>query len=109
MFDDYIQISKLNDFIFCPYSIYLHNMYENFHASIYHSTYQVEGKAVHALIDDQNYSTSKHILQGVPVYSKKFKLVGKIDTFDLKEHELVERKNLVKEIYDGYKLQIRIL
>ena len=25
--DDYISISMLNDFIFCPYSIYLHNMY----------------------------------------------------------------------------------
>ena len=25
--DDYIAISTLNDFIFCPYSIYLHNVY----------------------------------------------------------------------------------
>ena len=24
---DYIHISTLNDFIFCPYSIYLHNVY----------------------------------------------------------------------------------
>lgn len=24
---DYISISTLNDFIFCPYSIYLHNVY----------------------------------------------------------------------------------
>lgn len=27
LMDDYIPISTLNDFIFCPYSIYLHNVY----------------------------------------------------------------------------------
>ena len=27
MDEDYISISTLNDFIFCPYSIYLHNVY----------------------------------------------------------------------------------
>ena len=27
MEEDYISISTLNDFIFCPYSIYLHNVY----------------------------------------------------------------------------------
>ena len=25
--NNYISISQLNDFIFCPYSIYLHNVY----------------------------------------------------------------------------------
>ena len=29
MEEEYISISTLNDFIFCPYSIYLHNVYEN--------------------------------------------------------------------------------
>lgn len=29
MIDNYISISTLNDFIFCPYSIYLHNVYMN--------------------------------------------------------------------------------
>jgi len=29
MMDNYISISTLNDFIFCPYSIYLHNVYMN--------------------------------------------------------------------------------
>ena len=27
MTEDYISISTLNDFIFCPYSIYLHHVY----------------------------------------------------------------------------------
>lgn len=27
--ENYISISTLNDFIFCPYSIYLHNVYMN--------------------------------------------------------------------------------
>ncbi len=37
--DDYISISTLNDFIFCPYSIYLHNVYmetdEGFNSHVY--------------------------------------------------------------------------
>ena len=36
MEEDYISISTLNDFIFCPYSIYLHNVYENTDESLFH-------------------------------------------------------------------------
>ena len=106
MFDDYLQISKLNDFMFCPYSIYLHNVYENFHESSYHSTYQTAGKLVHAPIDKAEFSTEKDIMQGNAVYSNKYKLVGKIDTYNKKTKELVERKNKIKELYEGYYLQL---
>lgn len=34
---DYIPISTLNDFIFCPYSIYLHNIYMDMDDSMYHA------------------------------------------------------------------------
>ena len=36
--EDYIMISQLNDFIFCPYSIYLHNIYMEASEEIYHTT-----------------------------------------------------------------------
>ena len=36
--DDYISISQLNDFIFCPYSIYLHNVYMETDEGLYHAT-----------------------------------------------------------------------
>jgi len=32
-----IAISTLNDFIFCPYSIYLHNVYMDADEDIYHA------------------------------------------------------------------------
>ena len=44
MEEDYISISTLNDFIFCPYSIYLHNVYENTDESIFHVTPQTQGR-----------------------------------------------------------------
>ena len=47
MEEDYITISTLNDFIFCPYSIYLHNVYENTDESIFHATPQTQGRIAH--------------------------------------------------------------
>jgi len=42
--EDYIQITKLNDFIFCPYSIYFHSIYQNYNERVYHGSAQVAGK-----------------------------------------------------------------
>ena len=106
MFEDYIQISKLNDFLFCPYSIYLHNVYENFHTSTFHSNYQTSGKLAHTTIDNNTFSSRKQILQSTSIYSNKYKLAGKIDIFDQKTGELIERKNKITKLYDGYFLQI---
>lgn len=36
MIEDYIAISTLNDFIFCPYYIYLHNVYMDTDEGLYH-------------------------------------------------------------------------
>ena len=40
---DYISISTLNDYIFCPYSIYLHNVYMDADEGLYHATPQTKG------------------------------------------------------------------
>lgn len=103
---DFIQISKINDFIFCPFSIYLHGIYENFSEKTYHSSYQTRGKIKHESVDTGKYSTSKNVLQGLEIYSEKYGLVGKIDTFDAEKGKLVERKNKIVRIYDGYKYQL---
>jgi len=42
--DDYIAISTLNDFIFCPYSIYLHNVYMETEEGVYHAVPQTRGR-----------------------------------------------------------------
>ena len=104
--NNYIQISKLNDFIFCPYSVYLHSVYKDFNQKIYHSRFQTRGKICHQPIDRGKYTTSKYILQGINVYSEKYNLVGKIDIFDTKKGLLIERKYKIKKIYDGYKIQL---
>ena len=103
---DFIQISKINDFIFCPFSIYLHGIYENFSEKTYHSSYQTRGKIKHESVDTGKYSTSKDVLQGLEVYSEKYGLVGKIDTLDAGKGRLVERKNKIIKIYDGYRYQL---
>jgi hypothetical protein len=51
-------------------------------------------------------------LQGLDVYSEEYGICGKIDIFDKKTGELIERKSLIKrendkeKIYLGYKLQL---
>lgn len=104
--EPYIQISKINDFLYCPRSLYLHTIYENFSESTFHKAPQVVGKINHKNIDDQKYSSLKHILQGIPVYSEKYNIAGKIDLYDVKKECLIERKTLIKKIWDGYKYQV---
>jgi CRISPR-associated protein Cas4 len=57
-------------------------------------------------VDTGRYSTSKSVLQGLEVYSEKYELVGKIDTLDTEMKKLVERKNKIIKIYDGYRYQL---
>jgi CRISPR-associated protein Cas4 len=106
MYYDYISISKINDFVFCPHSIYFHNVYEGFEDSGYKSHYQTAGKLAHQKIDFQKYSSSRDVLQGIEVFSENFGIIGKIDLYDKKSKILTERKNKIKKIYDGYGFQL---
>ncbi|MEM4397317.1 MAG: type V CRISPR-associated protein Cas4 [Candidatus Woesearchaeota archaeon] len=106
MEESLIKISNLNDFIFCPRSIYFHNLYMNFDEKNYHSTYQVNGKIKHKNIDKKKYSTKKNILEGIDVYSEELGIIGKADIIDLDKKTLIERKAKIKKIYEGYYLQI---
>lgn len=99
-------ISYLNDFIFCPRSIYFHQCFGRSSKRLYHSTDQIEGISAHKTIDNFTYSTSKDILQGLDVYSETYNLFGKIDIYDAKKHLLIERKKTIKVIYDGYIFQL---
>lgn len=101
-----ILISHLNDFIFCPISIYFHQIYGDINQVSFQSTKQIEGTNVHNTVDCRRYSSDKSILQGVDVYSEKYNLIGKIDVFDLKRGELRERKKHITKIYDGYIFQV---
>lgn len=104
--ETYIPISFLNDFIFCPRSIYFHQLYGSYNTQLYQQKPQIAGKAAHAPIDEKSYSTRKEILQGIEVYSDQYRLCGKIDLFDIKNGKLSERKRQIKTIYDGYVFQV---
>ena len=104
--EQYIPISFLNDFIFCPRSIYFHQLYKIRKSITFQENTQIEGKIAHQSIDNKRYSSRKSILQGIAVYSEHYKLHGKIDILDVKRKLLIERKKLIKTIYDGYIFQI---
>jgi len=104
--ETYIKISTLNDFVFCPKSIYFHELYEKYNEKTYHSTYQQEWKINHKSIDNKTYSNKKNILQSLPVYSHKYQLLGKIDLYDIDTKTLIERKTKIQKIYIWYKYQL---
>lgn len=104
--EESILISYLNDFIFCPASIYFHNLYGSMDKSLYNRDYQVNGLNAHKAIDTRTYSSKLSVLQGIDVYCEEFKIIGKIDVYDIEKGLLVERKNKVDVIYDGYVFQV---
>ena len=104
--ETYLKITYLNDFIFCPLSIYYHELYGATEPMLYHDKPQIDGKHAHRTIDEGTYSTHSDILQGVDVFSEKYGLCGKIDTFDVGKGVLTERKKKITRVYDGYVFQL---
>lgn len=104
--ESYIPISTINDFVFCPRSIYFNKLYQRYNESMYHETAQKEGKIVHESIDQKKYSSEKKWITSLDVYSQKYGLCGKIDMLNTDTHTLIERKNKILKIYDGYKYQL---
>ena len=100
-----LAISQLNDFIFCPVSIFFHSL-ETEENIMVQDSFQLNGTNAHKHSDSATYSTEKSVLQGVSVYCEKYNLIGKIDIFDEKTGVLTERKKKIKTIYDGYIYQI---
>ncbi len=104
--DNAISISTLNDFIFCPASIYFHQLYGQIDTIMYQNEEQINGTYAHEAIDNGRYSSRTNILQGISVYSEKYNIIGKIDIFDYNEGLLIERKKKITNIYDGYIFQL---
>ena len=74
--DDCIIISNLNDFIFCPASIYFHNLYGSQDTMTYQNASQINGTSAHEAVDSGRYSAAKHIITALEVYSEKYNLVA---------------------------------
>ncbi len=101
-----IQISKINDFLFCPRSLYFHSIYEGFAESTYHSSPQTRGKLNHTTIDTGTYASEETFLQGLEVYSEVYGLIGKIDLYDRGKKTLIERKSKISFLHKGYFFQM---
>ena len=106
MTENPIMISHLNDFIFCPVSIYFHGLDTDTDRMLYQTTAQINGTAAHEKVDNKKYTSRKNVLQSIFVYSEKYDLYGKIDLFDIATGVLTERKKKISAIYDGYKYQL---
>lgn len=104
--DDLIIISHLNDFIFCPASIYFHKLYGSEDNLMFQSNDQLNGTKAHQSIDHNTYSTRKEIITNLDVYCEYYGLIGKIDIYDSGKKKLTERKKHISKIYDGYIFQI---
>lgn len=102
---DYIQISKIRAFLFCPHSIYFQSVYENFDNSFYEHAPQVAGHIAHKTVDEKK-AGSASLLKSTEVFSERHGIVGKIDLFDTATGELTERKRTIKEVRDGYRFQL---
>lgn len=105
MSENPISISNLNDFIFCPVSIYFHNL-DDEERMITQCPDQLNGTQSHRNSDLATYSSKKNMLQGVSVYCEEYNLCGKIDVFDIESGILTERKKKINTIYDGYVFQV---
>lgn len=103
---DYILLSSLNDFIFCPYSIYLHNVYMGGDEALVHAVPQIKGKAAHTTIDEKRYSSRKDVITSMSVYCLELGIAGKIDIYRKEEQLLIERKYRMDTVYKGQILQL---
>ena len=61
MSENPIAISNLNDFIFCPVSIYFHSLDYDTEKMTYQNSDQLNGTAVHTTVDSGTYSSKKSI------------------------------------------------
>lgn len=107
--ETFLPITYLNDFVFCPYSVYLHQVFDNNAEDLYSANPQQRGKTAHNDIDvfalDEPIQ-EKHILKGIYVLSNKLGVYGKIDTLYVEEKRLVESKYEIKMLYRGYYYQL---
>lgn len=104
--EDNIHISTLNDFVFCPYSIYLQGVYMDTDEGQYKAAPQTQGKVAHQTTDRKTASNRSDDILSLPVYSEKYGLMGKIDVYKQKEKKLIERKYQLKQVFQGQIYQL---
>ena len=100
-----LAFSELNDFIFCPASIYFHGMYEGVEGLLYKEIPQLKGTQAHKAIDEGTFYDDDTI-SGLMVYAAHYNLIGKIDRYKKSKRMLVESKRVIKQVFEGYVFQL---
>lgn len=95
--DDIIKISNINDFIFCPASIYFHNLYGNENKLMFQSKYQLNGTKAHETVDENKYSTKAEIITALDVYSEQYRIIGKLIFLTRKRNYWSKEKSILKK------------
>lgn len=103
--EEMIPFTMLNDFVFCPASIYFHRMYDGVENLLFTGKKQIKGKSLHKNIDDNTWSQSS-VICGASFACQKYCLYGKIDKYYPKTKHLVESKAKIQNVYDGYVFQL---
>ena len=96
-----IPATCLNDYIFCPASIYFHQMFDDKNVRTFQKKEQINGTAAHEAVDNNHYSTSSDVITSLEVYSEKYMLISKIDIYNSRTKTIIERKKKIRRIYDG--------
>lgn len=100
---EYIPISRLNDFLFCPYSIYLHQVYGTADEEVCKAEPQKAGVFEHGkILDGQETGTFRNL----PVFSDEYGIAGVIDEYDPGKKTLTEYKNNLPTVFPGQKMQL---
>ena len=94
-----ISISTLNDFIFCPYSIYLHNVYMDTDEGLYHAIPQTRGKIAHQSIDSKYFLDNGYNVECIDGSLELSKLASEYLGIDVKCMYFSEFDEISK--YDG--------
>ena len=68
--ETYLPISYLNDFIFCPYSIYLHQVFDEGEDETFSAQPQQKGETAHKLFDEPKAGAKGE--RGIYVISHNF-------------------------------------
>lgn len=73
---------------------------------IYYATPQIAGKNAHNSVDQKSSSTRRSIIESLSIFSEKYRIFGKIDVYNADSHTLIERKNNLKNIFQGQIFQL---
>lgn len=101
--NDYIPLSTLNDFIFCPYSIYLHSVYMESDEDLYKATPQIKG-AIRLQFSVYEVRNTKRIVNNlmskIEAYAKHFTADDSVILFDIEAEKLTKYGNAIRRDQD---------